>query len=115
MYTAVNTKLKSGHYDHLENASYIIHEDLLEKNLKSIEYISNLTGITFMFALKSYSYIPTFKLIDKYVKGCVASGLHESILAREYFNGEVETFSPAFEDRDFDIYFKIQILLFSIL
>jgi carboxynorspermidine decarboxylase len=40
--------------------------------------------------------------VQKYLKGCTASGLHEALLAREKFDGEVHTYSPAFKEEEIE-------------
>ena len=44
----------------------------------------------------------TFPQIAKYLHGCTASGLYEAKLAREKFNKEVHTYSPAYKEEDID-------------
>lgn len=84
----------------LQTPSYICEELLLEKNLKLLEYVQNESGAKIILALKGFAMWSTFDLVSKYLKGCTASGLHEALLARENFSGEVHTYSPAFKEDD---------------
>jgi len=79
---------------------YICEEKLLKQNLQLLEYVQNKSGAKIILALKGFAMWSTFPLIEKYLKGCTASGLHEAKLACETFRGEVHTYSPAFNDDD---------------
>ena len=89
-------------FDAVETPCYICEEELLEKNLKLFEYVQNKSGAKIILALKGFAMWSTFPLVEKYLKGCTASGLHEALLARQYFKGEVHTYSPAFKDEEID-------------
>ena len=89
-------------FDAVETPCYICEEELLEKNLKLFEYVQNKSGAKIILALKGFAMWSTFPMVEKYLKGCTASGLHEALLAREYFKGEVHTYSPAFKDEEID-------------
>jgi len=89
----------------LKTPYYICYEELLEKNLKLLEYIQQKSGAKIILALKGFAMWNTFELVSKYLQGCTASGLHEARLAKEEFckyakNAEVHTYSPAFSDTD---------------
>ena len=77
---------------------YMCEEELLENNLKTLEYVQKQSGAKIILALKGYAMWSTFSTLSKYLHGCTASGLHEAKLAREEFNKEVHTYSPAFKD-----------------
>jgi carboxynorspermidine decarboxylase len=81
---------------------YLCEEDLLEKNLKILDYVQKESGAKIILALKGFAMWSTFDLVAKYLKGCTASGLYEARLAREEFckynaHAEVHTYSPAFK------------------
>lgn len=84
---------------------YLCEEELLEKNLKLLEYVQNESGAKIILALKGFAMWSTFPLVSKYLKGCTASGLHEALLAHEEFckfnkDAEVHTYSPAYKEED---------------
>ena len=86
---------------------YICEEELLEKNLKLLDYVQKQSGAKIILALKGFAMWNTFGLVSKYLKGCTSSGLHEALLAREEFckynpDAEVHTYSPAYKDEDID-------------
>lgn len=86
----------------VQTPSYICEEELLEKNLKLLQYVQMSSGAKIILALKGFAMWSTFDLVSKYLHGCTASGLHEALLAREEFNKEVHTYSPAFKDEDIE-------------
>ena len=89
-------------FDKLPSPSYVCEEKLLEKNLILLKRIQDEADVNILLALKGFALWSTFDLCKKYLKGCCASGLHEAILAREEFGGEVHTYSAAFKDDEID-------------
>lgn len=86
---------------------YICEEELLENNLKLLDYVQKQSGAKIILALKGFAMWSTFDLVSKYLKGCTSSGLHEALLARNEFckynpDAEVHTYSPAYKDEDID-------------
>lgn len=84
---------------------YVCEEELLENNLKILDYVQQKSGAKIILALKGFAMWSTFDIVAKYLKGCTASGLYEAKLAREEFckyneKAEVHTYSPAFKDDD---------------
>jgi len=91
----------------IQTPYYLCEEELLEKNLKLLEYVQVQSGAKIILALKGFAMWSTFPLISKYLQGCTASGLHEALLAREEFDKEVHTYSPAFKDEEIQLIAKI--------
>ncbi|MDD4330701.1 MAG: carboxynorspermidine decarboxylase, partial [Aliarcobacter sp.] len=89
-------------FDKLPSPSYVCEEKLLEKNLILLKRIQDEADVNILLALKGFAMWSTFDLCKKYLKGCCASGLHEAILAKEEFGGEVHTYSAAFKDDEID-------------
>ena len=89
-------------FDKLPSPSYVCEEKLLENNLKLLKRIQDEADVNILLALKGFALWSTFDLCKKYLKGCCASGLHEAILAKEEFGGEVHTYSAAFKDDEID-------------
>ena len=81
---------------------YLCEEELLEKNLQILDYVQRESGAKIILALKGFAMHATFPLVKKYLHGCTASGLYEALLAREEFNREVHTYSPAFKDDEIE-------------
>ena len=91
----------------LRTPYYLCEEELLENNLKILEYVQQKSGAKIILALKGFALWSSFDLVAKYLKGCTASGLYEAKLAREEFckynkDAEVHTYSPAYKDEDID-------------
>jgi carboxynorspermidine decarboxylase len=91
----------------LSTPYYLCKEELLEKNLKLLDYVQQESGAKIILALKGFAMHSTFPLVKKYLQGCTASGLHEARLAREEFGGEVHTYSPAFKESEISQIAKI--------
>jgi len=89
-------------FDKLPSPAFVCEEQLLENNLKLLKKVQDEANVNILLALKGFALHSTFDLCKKYLKGCCASGLHEAILAKEEFGGEVHTYSPAFKDEEFD-------------
>ncbi len=94
-------------FSKLSTPYYICEEELLEKNLKLLEYVQTQSGAKIILALKGFAMYSTFTLVSKYLYGCTASGLHEALLAREEFSKEVHTYSPAFKEDEIEQIAKI--------
>lgn len=88
--------------DQIQTPCYVCEEELLEENLKLLNYIQNKADAKILLALKGFSLYSTFDLVGKYLGGCCASGLNEAKLARFEMNKQVHTYSPAFKDQEFD-------------
>lgn len=91
----------------IKTPCYICEEELLENNLKLLDYVQKESGAKIILALKGFAMWSTFALVSKYLKGCTSSGLYEAKLAREEFckhnpHAEVHTYSPAFKEEDID-------------
>jgi len=91
----------------IETPYYLCEEELLENNLKLLDYIQKESGAKIILALKGFAMHSTFPFVKKYLKGCTASGLHEALLAREEFGQEVHTYSPAFKESEIEEIAKI--------
>lgn len=81
---------------------YICEENLLEENLKILDFVQRESGAKVILALKGFAMWSTFDLVKKYLHGATASGLHEAMLAHEEIGKEVHTYSPAFSDEDIE-------------
>jgi carboxynorspermidine decarboxylase len=88
--------------ENIKTPCYICEEELLENNLKLLDYVQKQSGAKIILALKGFAMWSTFGQIRNYLQGCTASGLHEAKLAYEKFGGEVHTYSPAYKDEDID-------------
>jgi carboxynorspermidine decarboxylase len=80
---------------------HVLHRGLLEQNLRILRSVMDRSGAKVLLALKGFAQFSEAKLISKYLAGTTASGIHEALLGREEFGGEVHAYSPAFKDQEF--------------
>ncbi len=85
----------------IQTPAYILNEQRLEENLKLLKKIQDASGAKILLALKGFAFKASFPLIQNYLAGCCASGLHEAKLASE-MQKEVHTYAPAFKDEEID-------------
>ncbi|RXJ89710.1 carboxynorspermidine decarboxylase [Arcobacter sp. CECT 8983] len=88
--------------EELPSPAFICEEELLENNLKLLKKVQDEADVKILLALKGFALKSSFELCRKYLYGCCASGLHEALLAKEEFQKEVHTYSPAFKDEEID-------------
>lgn len=81
---------------------YLCEEALLRKNLELLKKVSQKSGAKVLLALKGFAFSGLADLVSEYLDGCTCSGLHEAKFAKEYFKGEIHSFSPAFKDEEID-------------
>ena len=87
-------------FSKIKTPSYVIHEGVLEDNLKILKKVKDRTGCTILLALKGYAAWKTFPLIGRYLDGVCASSVNEARLGREEFGKEVHSFAPAYTEQD---------------
>ena len=80
---------------------HVLHRGLLEQNLRVLRSVMDRSGAKVLLALKGFAQFSEAKLVSKYLAGTTASGIHEALLGREEFGGEVHAYSPAFKDEEF--------------
>lgn len=99
--------IKSNKLQNIKTPCYVCEEELLEKNLKLLDYVQKESGAKIILALKGFAMYATFPLVRNYLQGCTASGLHEALLAHEQFGKEIHTYSPAFKAEEIEEIAKI--------
>ena len=80
---------------------YILHEDLLRRNLSLIRRIMDATGVEFILAFKAFALWKTFPVFRDYISATTASSPDEARLAFEEFGSPAHTYSPAYEPDTF--------------
>ncbi len=75
---------------------YVVDEAAIERNLQVLARVQEESGAKVLLALKAFSMFAMAPLVMRYLKGTCASGLYEAKLGREYFGGEVHTYSAAY-------------------
>lgn len=87
---------------------FVVDEVAVENNLKILNRVQHESGAKVLLALKAFSMFSLAPLVNKYLSGTCASGLHEALLGYEEFGGtqtgedkkEVHVFSAAFTQKD---------------
>ena len=82
---------------------YLIEEKLLRKNLSLIQSVKNEAGVDIILAFKGFSMWKAFPIVREYISGAAASGAYEAKLAAEKMKTLAHTYSPAFQQSDFDV------------
>lgn len=77
--------------------AYVIHLDRLDENCRLLAEIAAESGARILLALKGFACHSTFPIVSNYLSGTTSSGLHEALLAFEYFGKEVHVYSPAYK------------------
>lgn len=85
-----------------ETPYYRIEERLLRNNLALIRRTADEAGVEFILAFKAFALWKTFFIFRDYIAHTTASSPNEARLAFEEFGSKAHTYSPAFEDKDFD-------------
>ena len=80
---------------------YILHEDLLRRNLSLIRRIMDEAGVEFILAFKAFALWKTFPVFREYISATTASSPDEARLAFEEFGSRAHTYSPAYEPDTF--------------
>ena len=79
---------------------YVVDEAAIEDTLRVLERVQRESGAKVLLALKAFAMFSLAPLVERYLSGTCASGLHEARLGREEFGGEVHTFSAAYAEAD---------------
>lgn len=85
-----------------ETPYYRIEERLLRNNLALIRRTADEAGVEFILAFKAFALWKTFFIFRDYIAHTTASSPNEARLAFEEFGSKAHSYSPAYEDKDFD-------------
>jgi len=91
----------------LPSPCFVVDEVAVEENLKILNKVQEASGAKVLAALKAFSMWSLGPLVGKYLSGTCASGVHEARLGREYYGGEVHTYSAAFSEADLKAVLKV--------
>src|SRR5689334_17429083 len=91
----------------LPSPCFVVDEVAVQENLEILARVQKQSGAKVLLALKAFSMWSLGPLVAKYLSGTCASGLHEAQLGREYFGGEVHTYSAAYSEKDLKEILKI--------
>ncbi len=85
----------------LRTPAYVVHEDLLRRNLSLIKDVEKLSRVKVIISLKAFALWKLFPILREYGFGAAASGAYEARLASEGLGQLAHTYSPAFTEKDF--------------
>ena len=85
-------------WDAVPTPSYLVYEELLEKNLKILAKVAEDTGAKVLLAQKCFSMYHYYPLIGRYLSRTTASGIYEARLSQEEMGKENHVFKPAYEE-----------------
>ena len=79
---------------------FVISIAALKRNTAILREVKEAAGCHLVLALKGFSCWKAFPYLRDDLDGCCASGLWEALLARDYFQKHVITYSPAYDEAD---------------
>lgn len=82
--------------------AYVVHLDRLVENAQLLRDFAKRAEATVLLALKGFACHHSFSALQPYLSGTTSSGLHEALLAKETFGGEIHVYSPAYKDSDIE-------------
>ena len=82
--------------------AYVVHLDRLVENAQLLQDFAKRAEATVLLALKGFACHHSFSALRPYLSGTTSSGLHEALLAKETFGGEIHVYSPAYKDSDIE-------------
>jgi carboxynorspermidine decarboxylase len=79
---------------------FVVDEAAVRRNLAILKDVGERSGARVLLALKAFSMWSLAEVVGEYLDGVCASGLWEARLAREFYRGELTTYSPAYKRED---------------
>ena len=82
--------------------AFVVHLDRLTENAQLLQAFAKQANAKVLLALKGFACHQAFHAIQAYLDGTTSSGLHEALLAKETFGGEIHVYCPAFKNTEID-------------
>jgi carboxynorspermidine decarboxylase len=79
---------------------FLVSIAALKRNTAILREVKDAAACHLVLALKGFSCWKAFPFIRDDLDGCCASGLWEALLARDYFQKHIVTYSPAYDEED---------------
>ncbi|MDT0575286.1 carboxynorspermidine decarboxylase [Croceicoccus sp. F390] len=86
----------------VDSPAFVIDAARLRQNLRILADIRDRAGIKVLAALKAFSMWSVAPLIGEYLDGVCTSGIYETLLAAERYDGEIATYCAAYKPGDMD-------------
>ncbi|EMD82598.1 carboxynorspermidine decarboxylase [Pacificimonas flava] len=84
----------------VQTPAFVVDAAALRHNLALLNDVKRRSGAKILLALKAFSMFRTAGLTQAVLDGTCASGLWEARLAKAYYPGIIETFSPGYKRED---------------
>lgn len=81
---------------------YLVQESLLRRNLQLIRTIAERADVEIILAFKAFALWRTFPIFRDFIGHTTASSLSEARLSLEEFGSLAHTYSPAYEEEEFE-------------
>ena len=90
------------HFDlnRVASPAFVVDEAAVRRNLSVLKDVRDQSGARVLLALKAFSMWSLADVVGEYLDGVCASGLWEARLARQFYKGELTTYSPAYRAED---------------
>ena len=90
------------HFDltRVDSPAFVVDAAQLRANLAILADIRDRAGIKMLAALKAFSMWRVAPIVGEYLDGVCTSGLWETLLAAEHYQGEVATYCAAYKPED---------------
>ena len=81
---------------------YLVQESLLRRNLQLIRSVAERADVEIILAFKAFALWRTFPIFRDFIGHTTASSLSEARLSLEEFGSLAHTYSPAYEEEEFE-------------
>ncbi len=88
--------------DQIPSPCFVLEEELLIKNLRLLQSVSQRSGAKILCALKGFSMWSVFPLVQEYLEGGTASSLNEARLIYEEMGTKSHTCCPVYLEDEFE-------------
>ena len=90
------------HFDlnRVASPAFVVDEAAVRRNLAVLKDVRDRGNARVLLALKAFSMWSLADVVGEYLDGVCASGLWEARLARQFYKGELTTYSPAYKAED---------------
>lgn len=90
------------HFDlnRVASPAFVVDEAAIRRNLSVLKDVRDRADARVLLALKAFSMWSLADVVGEYLDGVCASGLWEARLARQFYKGELTTYSPAYRAED---------------
>ena len=88
--------------NNIPSPCFIVEEQLLRQNLKTIKGVAERADVEIILALKAFAMWKLFPIIKEYFSHTTASSLGEARLSVDKFGSKAHLYAPVYTDSEFD-------------